>query len=322
MTDSTASTFEREASPRLASFGAGIERLVESAGFAVERLPALRAVFEDLAATCAECLEETTSEAVTIAAAAVMPGKADLILAHHTGNAVFSLVHAPEWKSRLVIGLSRSFVFTLTELQFGGDGAETPLQDDRPFTAIETHLATTFLGKVTAALQSALTPVASVNLSVERSETRLDPIVLGKATPVIVTTLALQTIGRGGVLFVIIPQTALMPFRGNLARDPAQPRPPHDPIWSEQFGAQVSRTQLRLNARLANHQLTLGDIAKLKVGDVLPLDTVAGSRIQLECNGRTLFWCDLGQSEGRYQVRVERSTGEQRELIESITSTT
>lgn len=69
--------------------------------------------------------------------------------------------------------------------------------------------------------------------------------------------------------------------------------------------------------RLFRH-VTLEDIATLKIGQVLTLEATAKTRVKLECNAEFLFWCDLGQADGYYTLRVKDFVSQEQELIDDI----
>lgn len=296
----------------------GIERLLAGGGLPIDRLPALRAAFEKSVVDSTVPLQAAVNSPLSLSLAAMVAGRADAVFERHAGSAIFAVLDAAAWKTRVVAGLSRSFVFSLTEALLGGDGREAPFTEDRPFTNIETRLATWCLEQVAASLQGALAAIAPLELTLERSASRIDAATLGKAAPAVVATVALQVLGRGGVLFIVLPQAALAPFRHRLAEDPTRQAPTADPGWSSRLGSQVGRAQVRLSAILETHELTLGDVADLQVGQVLTLGPVSGSPVTLACNDRSLFRCQLGQSEGQYTLRVDTPTEGARAVIDGL----
>ena len=50
--------------------------------------------------------------------------------------------------------------------------------------------------------------------------------------------------------------------------------------------------------------MSLGDIANLRVGGILPLRSNDFDAVRLECSGRGMFLCKLGQGEGRYRLEI------------------
>ena len=50
--------------------------------------------------------------------------------------------------------------------------------------------------------------------------------------------------------------------------------------------------------------MSLGDVADFRVGGLLPLQCNDFDAIRLECSGRGMFTCKLGQADGRYRLEV------------------
>ncbi len=53
--------------------------------------------------------------------------------------------------------------------------------------------------------------------------------------------------------------------------------------------------------------MSLGDVANFEVGGVLPLQSSDFDSVRLECAGRGMFLCRLGQNDGRYRLEIETS---------------
>jgi flagellar motor switch protein FliM len=103
-----------------------------------------------------------------------------------------------------------------------------------------------------------------------------------------------------------------------LARDVTEDVSVSDPRWAKQFENEIRRTEVKLRATIEEHQFTLGDIADLRVGQVLKLQATPTSRIKVECNNEALFWCQLGQDDGAYTVRIEDFVDQEQEFLDDI----
>jgi flagellar motor switch protein FliM len=51
--------------------------------------------------------------------------------------------------------------------------------------------------------------------------------------------------------------------------------------------------------------MSLGDVADFRVGALLSLQCNDFNAIRLECSGRGMFTCKLGQADGRYRLEVD-----------------
>jgi flagellar motor switch protein FliM len=136
----------------------------------------------------------------------------------------------------------------------------------------------------------------------------------------VVAKFLLQALNRGGEMFVIIPQSVLNPMRQTLARVLSGDSSTRDPRWAKQIATEVQRTEVTLKAVLEERYLTLGEIADLKVGQVLELQATPRSRVKLEGNEQALFWCHVGKAEGSYVLRVDDYVDQEQEFIDNVLS--
>ena len=67
----------------------------------------------------------------------------------------------------------------------------------------------------------------------------------------------------------------------------------------------VKQTRLPVTAILEEIPMSLGDVAHFRVGEVLPLQNAAFESVRLECAGRGMFLCKLGQGDGRYRLEID-----------------
>jgi flagellar motor switch protein FliM len=299
---------------------AGIsDKLLDAAGLTVDRLPMLHVVFDRVATHCADGLRHLSASPSYFSVSNIESGRIGDILEFYESNAVAAMFHAVEWDTRILVGFDRDFIFTIVEVLFGSDGAEPPVDEERPFSNIEMRVAQVLFEEAGKALQAAFAPVAPTTFKHERTETRMDFAIIGRRNNLsVVAKLLIQALGRGGEMFVIIPQSALSPMRQNLAQVLSGDGGGVDPRWTRQMQGEVQRTRVELRAILEERLITLGEVAEFQVGQVLELQATPRSQIRLECNGQALFNCQLGQSGGSYTLRVEDVIDEQQEFIDAL----
>jgi flagellar motor switch protein FliM len=299
-----------------------IDRLLDAAGISIERLPMLRLAIDRMATLCSDSFRPMSASPAFFSPTKIATGRIGDILDSYAGNVVAAVYHATEWDSRILLGLDRDFLFTVVETVFGGDGVEPPIEaDDRPFSTLELRVAQAMFEQAANALKASFATVADTPFKFERLETRMDFVTIGRPKNLaVVAKIGLKALDRGGEMFVVIPQAALNPMRQSLARDLTNDVSGRDPRWAKQFENEIRRTEVTLRATIEERQFTLGDIAALRVGQVLKLQATPKSRVKLECNDEALFWCQLGQGEGSYTVRIEDFVDQEREFLDDILS--
>jgi flagellar motor switch protein FliM len=219
-------------------------------------------------------------------------------------------------ESRLLIALDERIDHLVVSSIFGEAIAVNPDggpegEASRSRTAIETALLQEFARALGAALEAAFKPLAPLALSFDRLMTLSDQFALGRRDiEAAAARFSLPMNGGACECLVLLTQTLLLPFREELARDPAAEAPAADRRWSRRMEVGVQQTRLPVSAILEEVPMSLGDIANLRVGGVLPLQCSDFNAIRLECSGRGMFSCKLGQGDGRYRLEIESPIAE------------
>ena len=295
------------------------DRLIDAASLTPEQLPMLRVIFDRVGAQLTERLRKLCSSLPHFTLNRLETARIGVTLDAYEMNAVTGIFHVPSWENRVIAGFDRDFVFTMIEALFGGDGNERPADELRNFTSVELHVARFLLEQLGAALYSGFSLVTDARFVLERTETRMDFAGAGRRNaPAIVVRLLLQALNRGGEMFVIIPQAALTPLRQFLSRIATREEKAPDPAWMNKIKDEVQRTEVTIRALIETQELTLGDIAALRVGQVLHLPATAQSRVKVESAEQPLFWAYLGQSEGFHTLCVDEAIDQEREFFNDV----
>ena len=304
------------------------DKLLDSTGITIDRLPMLQVIFDRLATGCADAVRQMSSSPAYFSLAGVQSQRIGDALNSHAYNAIAGIFHAREWDARILIGFDRDFIFTLIEALFGADGSEPPHRfepdfpdDERPYTTIEVQIAQALCELAARNLKIAFAPVCDVTLNFERIETRMYFATIGSRSNLAVQAqFMVQGQDNVGQMFVIIPQTALNPFRQSLAHVHSGQSTVRDPRWTSQIRKEVQRTEVRLQAILEERQMTLGEISALTVGQIIELQASPRSTVELQCNDEAVFRCLLGQRDGSYVLRIQDTINQEKEFLDDLLS--
>jgi flagellar motor switch protein FliM len=210
-----------------------------------------------------------------------------------------------EPEARLMIALDER-IDELIVASIFGEVVKPGSEARKPRTAIEAALIEAFARTLGEALAAAFAPLAPIALSFERLVTFSDPFALGRRDNwAAAARFSLQMNGGACECLVLLPQAILMPFRDELAHDPEAETPAADRRWSRLMEFGVQQTRLPVTAILEEVPMSLGDIANLRVGGLLALQCNDFTAVRLECSGRGMFTCKLGQADGRYRLEIE-----------------
>jgi flagellar motor switch protein FliM len=189
----------------------------------------------------------------------------------------------------------------------------------RNFSNLELQVTQALFEHVGAALQVAFSQVAQARFRFERAETRMDFAGVGRRNnPSVCAKFLLQAINRGGEMFVIVPQAALSPIRQALSKIVQNEASSPDPRWVKQFSEEVQRAAVSIKAVIESREYTLGDLAGLKVGDVLRLPATPQSRVKVESAEQPLFLAYLGQDQGYHTLCIDESIDPDQEFMNDV----
>lgn len=293
--------------------------LLEAAGVTLDKLPMLHVIFDRMATSAADGMRTLAASQSYYSLSHCESGRIGDILGEYEAQAIAAVFQAPEWDSHVIIGFDRDFVFTLVEVLLGADGSEPPVDEERPFSNIEMKLSQKLFEMMGALLSQAFSIVTNVTFRFERLETRMDFAVIGRHNnQAVAAKFLLQAINRGGEMFLIIPQSALTPMRQQLSRVPTGEASARDPKWLNQLRSEVQRAEVEIRAVLEERPLSLNEIAGFRPGQVLELQATPRTRLKLEANEQPLFWCRLGQLDGRYTLRIEDVIDQDRDPADDL----
>ncbi len=297
----------------------GPERLLDAGGISVDRMPLLHAIFDRMLTQCSESLRALCSTPAIFTVVSTQTERMGDILANFEGRVVVAIFQAGAWESRIILGFDHNFLFSMAEALFGGDGSEPAVEEDRHPSNIEMRVGQAIFDRIAKAMQASFSSVVETTLKFETLETRMDfAVIVPRGTFAIITTVNLQILDRTGEMYVVLPQPALNAIRQSLAHDPTKDIAMRDPRWVRQMQNEITRSEVKVQGMIEERQFTLGDIANLKVGQVLQLQATAKSRVKLECNSQALFWCQLGQADGHYTLRVDEIVDKDQEFMDDI----
>ncbi len=217
----------------------------------------------------------------------------------------------------VVISVDSVFRSLVFELLLGSGVIEAG--DDRPPTRIEDKIIGYSVARLVGGMAEAFSSLAQLHFERETSLEGAGIFALGvRATVVAYVKMTLSYGDHKGQIVLALPRSALDPFRTVLSRLPSADGKASDEKWAEKLYNSVVQTEVKAEVRIEARGFTLGDIARLEVGDVLKLPIAPSDPIRVVAEDRTLFWCTLGQKDGMYTVRLEEFSDSRESFIESM----
>ncbi len=195
-------------------------------------------------------------------------------------------------------------VFLVVDNLFGSDGRYHVRVEGRDFTQTEQRIIKRLLDVTLESYGKAWQPIYPVEFEYVRSEmhARLANIVAPNEM-VIVSTFQIEFGPVGGALTVCFPYSMIEPIR-DLMSNPLQDEVAVDKHWIKHLTHQVQAADVELRAPFLSFESSVGQLMKLKVGDVLPV--VIPKTVVAKVNGVPVMECAYGMSNNHYALRVQK----------------
>ena len=198
-----------------------------------------------------------------------------------------------------------NLVFLVVDSMFGGDGRFHTRVEGRDFTPTEQRIIQGILGVFFAEYEKAWKPVFEIGFDYVRSE--MNTQFANIATPseiVVAVTFTVELGGNSAEMHMCLPYSMVEPIRDVLYSTMHSEQAGSDRRWTGMLTRQLQLADVELVAPLGRTQVTLGDIVKLKTGDILPIDI--SETIQALVDGVPVVECRYGIRNGQYALKVER----------------
>jgi flagellar motor switch protein FliM len=284
---------------------------------AFERLPGLAFAFEQFALNIPAAAGSLLKLDVPPKLDVIRPENVFAALGECEGQLAAAL-HSGALDAKLLLIFDPRIAESLIAAVFGDESVSTGERPPRAPTTIELHLVGELARRLAGALEAAFESFVALELRLDRLERLADVHALGRRDgPAIEARLTVHTRVGPLELVVLAPQAPLVPLRKQLAAEPGAESSAGDPRWARQLEQGVTRARVPVTAVLDELPMSLGDISALTVGQVLTLHGSGMGRVRLECEGREMFWCKLGQGDGRYSLEIETEVEPEDNSIES-----
>lgn len=216
-----------------------------------------------------------------------------------------NLVLAKPLRGTGLVVFDPNLVFLVVDNMFGGDGRFHSRVEGRDFTPTEQRIIQGMLGVVFAEYARAWAPVFKIEMEYVRSE--MNSQFANIATPseiVISASFSLEFGGSQADMHICFPYSMVEPIRDLLYSTMQSDHLTQDNRWIKLLTRQLQSAEVELVCNLGSADVTLRDIADLRVGDVIPL--TVPDRLHGEVDGIPVLELSYGRQGGHYAVKVER----------------
>jgi len=215
-----------------------------------------------------------------------------------------NLVQMKPLRGTGLVVLDPNLVFLIVDNMFGSDGRFHTRVEGRDFTPTEQRIIIGILNVVFAEYEKAWKPVYEVEFEYIRSE--MNTQFANIATPseiVVAFTFTIELSGNSAEMHLCLPYSMIEPIRDVLYSTMHSEQAGSDQRWTGMLRRQLLAAEVELTAPLGGTQIKLGEVAKLKVGDVVPFDLE--DLLSVKVDGVPLLECRYGINNGQYALKIE-----------------
>ena len=216
-----------------------------------------------------------------------------------------NLVMAKPLRGTSLFVFDPNLVFLVVDNMFGGDGRFHTRVEGRDFTGTEQRIIQGMLNVVFTEYSRSWKPVYDIHFEYIRSE--MNSQFANIATPseiVVSTSFSLEFGGTAADMHICFPYSMLEPIRDLLYSSMQSDQLSTDQRWIVMLRKQLKDAEVEIKAQLATTTVTLGDIQKMRVGDIIPLQSP--EVITAMIDEVPLMECRYGQQGGQFAIKIER----------------
>ena len=198
-----------------------------------------------------------------------------------------------------------NLVFLVVDNMFGSDGRFHTRVEGRDFTPTEQRIIMGMLNVVFAEYEKAWKPVYTIEFEYIRSE--MNTQFANIATPseiVVAFTFTIELSGNSAEMHMCLPYSMIEPIRDVLYSTMHSEQAGNDQRWTSMLRKQLLGAEVEIVAPLGETDVTLGEVARLKVGDIVPIEI--GEVLNVKVDGIPLMECRYGINNGQYALKVEQ----------------
>lgn len=208
--------------------------------------------------------------------------------------------------------IETKLAYALVDSFFGGDDRPYNKVEGKDFTPIELTIIQKVVQLAIDDLEQAWISIAQIDCSFVRTE--VNPQFVGLVPPtdvVIASTFDVELENANGTITLVIPYATIEPIKQKLQSGfQVESDQTDKQIWAGIIKEQLYTTEVEMKVDLGETAITLADLMKLKVGDVIPLNQDSSGEFDVDVEGVTKFKGYYGINHGSVAIQVTRSSSE------------
>ncbi|WP_297322973.1 FliM/FliN family flagellar motor switch protein [uncultured Bartonella sp.] len=295
------------------------EHILRAAGLSSDDLMSFQHVFGDAATNLCARLAQYTSATFVVEVKSLDTLKADALPNVISADVLVVRFEADRWGGDVLFVLDANLVSLATDAFFGAGVPEILNRNGRPFSAVETKTGES-LAKVLSAAMDDVFGNGDKTLFTFKETTdgqRFDMEEFEQLR-MFSCLLSVKCGTAETTLNLLMPRSCHRPIQEAVTRVLRAPSTRTDPTWAKRLRQEVSRAHVAIEAYILQGTMTLDELTRIHVGQVLPLPTNAVRQVRLRSGDKPLYKCSLGKVGSNFSVRVTDPIDEEEEMYDEL----
>ena len=271
------------------------------------RMPALELINERFTRYLRIGMFNYTRRAVEVSTGPVKVVKYSEFIRNLVVPTNLNLIHVKPLRGTGLMIFDPNLVFLVIDNVFGGDGRFHTRVEGRDFTATEQRIISGLLDVVFREYEKAWKPVYPIAFEYIRSEMNTQFANIATPSEIVVTvTFTVAFSNNSSEIHLCLPYSMIEPIRDILHSGTRSEQASADKRWSQMLSRQLQTADVELRAPLGHTTVSLGDIVKMKNGDIIPL--TVEQFVSASIDGVPVLKCRYGVQNGQYALKVDQFT--------------
>lgn len=198
-------------------------------------------------------------------------------------------------------------LFSFANLFFGGTELGKVKIEGREFSPIELQLVKRLVAMMVVDLQKAWKPVFPLDIQFLRTE--INPQFVGVVPPtdvVVAVTFEVELEKSRGKIFLMMPYSTLEPLRERLSSSLHSEQLEVDKSWQKRIIANLADAKIESNVILGKNEISVEDLLKLKVGDVVEFNNEFSEDLPVLIQGIPKMLGTPVVSHNKYAMKINK----------------
>ncbi len=268
------------------------------------RMPVLEIVNDRFARLCTSALTNAVRKRVELNPISIDMAKFGDFMRSLPVPTSINIFKMEPLRGNAIMVVDARLVFALVESFFGGQGSQ-PKIEGREFTRIEQAIVDRVVKIALSTMEESWRPVHDVSLELVRSE--INPQFAAIVPPsdvVVVISFEVELESAIGSFTICLPYATIEPIRSKLHASFQTERLEVDHAWVARLKERLLETPVELKVRFGDTKITGNQLVRMRVGDVILLDTDTEDLLEVTVAGVTKFWGICGTVKGSKAFQI------------------